>query len=275
MKDILDEINAVVGVRGSFLCDEEGAVVRSAMPETYDPAELAAVGRVLTQTMAGLVLARRRKVRDIDLVYRQARLVAKNTGNGCLCILGSPDLNVAFLNLTADLAIRELKQASKQAPLAAPAEAVPAEVPPAPRPAIQTLIEFLELLLQELEGHGIGRQDLVKILSHRLRKLGESYPFLGSLVSADDRLDPASLPLDSVEPKTMAEGLAALIHGLCFSLRGMMGEEKAEEAYIGVYDAFYAEHRADFVTLGLGDRLRKIVHQPLPSAHSGVDIHLD
>jgi hypothetical protein len=55
----------------------------------------------------------------------------------------------------------------------------------------------------------------------------------------------------------------------------MMGEEQAEAAFLSVYDAFYAEHRADFIALGLGDRLRKAVQQPLPSAHSGVDIHLD
>jgi len=290
---ILKEINGVVGVSGSFLCDEEGAVVASDMPVAYSHEQLAAVGRLLAQTVAGLALARRKKVKDIDLVFGTGRLVAKNTVKGCLCILGAPDLNVPFLNLTADLAIRDLKHAAKEAPQAAqvepaaplevplaqaapaePAEAVPAPEA-APRPAIHVLIDFLELLLTHLEEHGIGRQDLLKILSHRIRRLNAVYPFLSTLVTPDGQLDPASLPLDSPDQRGMAEGLVAVIHGLCFSLRGIMGEAKAEAAYAGVYDEYYVNHRAEFVSLGLGDRLRKIVQEPLPSAHAGVDIHLD
>jgi predicted regulator of Ras-like GTPase activity (Roadblock/LC7/MglB family) len=289
---VLKDVNGVAGVSGCFLCNGEGNVVLSAMPGEYSSASLAAVGRVLSQTMAAMFLARKRKVRDFELIYHQARLVVRNTGKVCLCILGSPDLNIPFLNLTVDLAVRDLKQAAKEEPHAASAEpAQPAgeapaaaEVEPstttetaaaaetAPRSPIQTLTELLELLLKGLDGQGVERQSLMKILRHRSRRLTDEFPFLEGLIAADDRLEVSAVPL---EPGNAAEGLAALIHGLCYSLRGMMGEEKAEAAFLSVYDAYYAEHRADFITLGLGDRLRRAVQQPLPSAHSGVDIHLD
>jgi hypothetical protein len=262
------------------------------MPGQYSSADLAAVGRIINQTMAALFLARKRKVRDLDLVYHQARLVVRNTGKGYLCVLGTADLNIPFLNLTVDLAVRDLKQAAKEEPHAAQAEPLQptAEAPaaretqsptpaqpaasaePAPRSPIQALIELLELLLQGLDGRGVERENLMKILRHRSRRLTGDYPFLEGMLAANGRLEVSAVPL---EPGNAAEGLAALIHGLCYSLRGMLGEEQAEAAFLSVYDEYYAEHRSDFVALGLGDRLRKAVQQPLPSAHSGVDIHLD
>jgi len=110
MKDILKDINAVVGVTGCFICNDEGQVLASALPELFDETILSIVGRTMAQTIAGLATARRRKIADIDLVYDQGRLIAKNLGEGCLCILCVRHINVPLLNLTANVAAKKLPQ---------------------------------------------------------------------------------------------------------------------------------------------------------------------
>jgi predicted regulator of Ras-like GTPase activity (Roadblock/LC7/MglB family) len=104
MQDILKDINAVVGVTGSFVCNGEGQILASALPELFDETILSAVGR----TMAEVATARRREIGDIDLVYDQGRLIAKNLGEGYLCILCVRHINVPLLNLTANVAAKKL-----------------------------------------------------------------------------------------------------------------------------------------------------------------------
>jgi predicted regulator of Ras-like GTPase activity (Roadblock/LC7/MglB family) len=113
MEDILKDINAVVGVTGSFVCNGEGQVSASALPDLFDETILSTVGRTMAQTLAGLATARRRKIGDIDLIYDQGRLITKNIGEGCLCILCVRHINVPLLNLTANVAVKKLVQLIK------------------------------------------------------------------------------------------------------------------------------------------------------------------
>ena len=129
MEDILRDINAVVGVTGSFVCDAEGQVLVRSLPGVFDEASLSLTGQTMTQTIAGLKITRRRKVGDIDLLYGAGRLVVKNLQEGCLCILCMRHINVPLLNLTANLAAKKLtamlkEQAQEVAPQVA-VEAIP------------------------------------------------------------------------------------------------------------------------------------------------------
>ncbi len=108
MEEILEDINAVAGVIGCCLYDSEGQVTASALPDLFDETILSTVGLTLTQTIAGVATARRRKVGDIDLVYREGRVVVKNLGEACLCVLCLRQINVPLLNLTANVAARKL-----------------------------------------------------------------------------------------------------------------------------------------------------------------------
>ena len=108
MEEILKDINSVVGVTGSFVCDDVGQVLTRLLPDVFDKSLLSPVGRTMAQTIAGLELARRRKVSELDLIYREGRLVVKNLRVGCLCILCVPTINVPLLNLTANIATRKL-----------------------------------------------------------------------------------------------------------------------------------------------------------------------
>ena len=108
MENILKDVNAVVGVTGSFVCDDEGQVLARLLPDIFDKALLSPVGRTMAQTIAGLELARRRKVSGLDLVYREGRLVVKNLRLGYLHVLCVRNINVPLLNLTANVAAKKL-----------------------------------------------------------------------------------------------------------------------------------------------------------------------
>ena len=114
METILKDINAVVGVTGSFVCDDEGQILARLMPDVFDGDLLSPVGRTLAQTIGGLKIARRRKVGDIDLLYDQGRLIVKGLGEGYLCILCVCRINVPLLNLTAGVAAKRLEQRIKE-----------------------------------------------------------------------------------------------------------------------------------------------------------------
>lgn len=131
MEEILRDVNAVVGVTGSFVCDDEGRVLAQALPNIFDAEMLSPVGRTLAQTIAGLETTNRRKVGDIDLLYEQGRLIVKNLGDGCLCVLCVRRINVPLLNLTANVAAKKLSERIKESkPVVA--QAAPPRAAPEP-----------------------------------------------------------------------------------------------------------------------------------------------
>jgi predicted regulator of Ras-like GTPase activity (Roadblock/LC7/MglB family) len=271
MEDILNDINAMVGVTGCFICNHEGQVLVTALPDLFDEAIISTVGRTMTQTMAGLEIARRRKIGDIDLVYDQGRLIAKNLGEGCLCILCVRNINVPLLNLTANLAAKKLKAKIAEKNEAQRTEAAPIGLPE----ALQVMSGFIEQLMEELGDKGFGRDDLLKVVDYRLAKLTASYPFLRSVRIVDGKVDPSPLASESLDARKVGEALGTLIKGICYSARGILGPEEAEGKYRRVYDPFYRQNKVVFESLGLGEALeRAVIEEPsLPLA--GVDLSLD
>jgi predicted regulator of Ras-like GTPase activity (Roadblock/LC7/MglB family) len=130
MEKILKDINAVVGVTGSFVCNEEGQIVAKLMPNVFDNSTLSPVGRTMAQTIAGLKIARECTIGDLDLLYEQGRLIVKNVGEGCLCILCVQRINIPLLNLTANVAVKKLHDILKETPPPAVEPQVEAEPEP-------------------------------------------------------------------------------------------------------------------------------------------------
>ena len=166
MEDILKDINAVVGATGSFVCNSEGQVSASALPDLFDETILSTVGRTMAQTMAGLATARRRKIGDIDLVYDQGRLIAKNLGEDCLCILCARNINMPLLNLTANVAAKKLaaRLKGRERPSSRPKAKAPTGPP--------VNAAFLGQLEQEL-AREIGPMAAL-VIDEEIEALGES-----------------------------------------------------------------------------------------------------
>ena len=101
MENYLKEINAVLGVVGSFICLPDGRIAAQALPETFDAASAETAARVLSQTFNALETSGQRVV-ETDLVYGQGRLLLKNLRGGILTIVCARNINVPLLNLTAN-----------------------------------------------------------------------------------------------------------------------------------------------------------------------------
>jgi predicted regulator of Ras-like GTPase activity (Roadblock/LC7/MglB family) len=125
VKSVLEDINAVVGVTGCFVCSSEGEILASVLPGVFDGEAISAAGWTAMQTVLGLQTTRRRRVNELDLLYREGRIIVKSLGESCLGILCVRNINIPLLNLTANLAARELKKRLKAPSLA---EKVPPEL---------------------------------------------------------------------------------------------------------------------------------------------------
>jgi predicted regulator of Ras-like GTPase activity (Roadblock/LC7/MglB family) len=144
METVLRDINAVVGVTGSFVCDEEGHVIARLLPNVFDTNMLSPVGRTVAQTIAGLKIVSRRRVDDLDLVYDDGRLIVKNVGDGCLCVLCVKRVNVPLLNLTVNVAVKKLQEKLKEAPPPPPIEQTKTEAETESKPVKKmTLAELM------------------------------------------------------------------------------------------------------------------------------------
>jgi predicted regulator of Ras-like GTPase activity (Roadblock/LC7/MglB family) len=153
MEIILKDINAVVGVTGSFVCNDEGQIMARLMPDVFDEDLLSPVARTIAQTIAGLKIARRRKVGDLDLLYDQGRFIVKSVGEGCLCILCVCRINVPLLNLTANVAVKKLEEKLKE-----------------PQPAKAQVVSQVPEPERETEPEPAKRMTLAEVLAANIRR---------------------------------------------------------------------------------------------------------
>jgi predicted regulator of Ras-like GTPase activity (Roadblock/LC7/MglB family) len=110
VEQLLADINAVAGVKGSFVCDVDGAIVARALPASLDETRILPAARTILQTIDGLETTRRRKVQELDILFRDARMVVKNLRVGCLYVVCARNINVPLLNLTANLSAKKLAE---------------------------------------------------------------------------------------------------------------------------------------------------------------------
>ena len=107
MEEGLAEINAVAGVRGSFVCDNLGTMIVSAVMTGLD-ASFDAIGREVTQTMAALETTGE-AVSELDFAYEGARLVAHDLEKAVLVVVCEPEVEIAMLRLTLSVVMARLK----------------------------------------------------------------------------------------------------------------------------------------------------------------------
>ncbi len=133
MESVLREVTAAVGVTAAFVCSGAGKVEASVVPGELSAQALEMVSRTLVQTLGGIELARKRKVGDLDLGFAGGRLLVKSLAPGCLCILTVKRVNIPLVNMTANVAVKKLKELRKEiAPMAEPARETAVAAAPAP-----------------------------------------------------------------------------------------------------------------------------------------------
>lgn len=212
MENILKDINAVIGVTGSFVTDGAGRLLARALPEVFDAPTLELVARNVSQTYSGLEATRRRKVGDIDLVFADGRLIAKRVGAGILCILCVKKMNVSLLNLTANVAVRRLNERLKPAappakkeerPAAAVAEAVvAAPAPAAAAPDVPRIREARVMISAARE-----RKIPLRVMGDTAIRMCSPTAATISVTAEDDYLQLAGHHRDAPGIETLLKGL--------------------------------------------------------------------
>lgn len=108
MKTTLTEINAVTGVQGSFFCDKQGEVLACAAPASLDTSALQGIGRQVALTLTALETAGE-TMNELDFTYEGARLVARVLVNAVLVVMCEPQVEIALLRLTLNVATVRMK----------------------------------------------------------------------------------------------------------------------------------------------------------------------
>ncbi len=108
MEAILREINSLVGVRGSFVCDDDGTILSSVWESSALVKHLPEVAVILMKTLKGVISISGRGWVELDLVYKQDRIVVRKIEDGCLCIFSVREVNLPILYASADRAAERL-----------------------------------------------------------------------------------------------------------------------------------------------------------------------
>jgi len=106
---ILQEINSIEGVAGSFVCDPAGRMIARSPVSLFDDTALADATRTLVETASPLL--EDGGSGELDLLYEDGRLVVRPLPGALLCVLCVPRLNMALLNLRTSMALKALRQA--------------------------------------------------------------------------------------------------------------------------------------------------------------------
>lgn len=218
MQAILKDIGAILGVSGSFICAADGSVLAESMPANVDRARLEQAGRILARTCSGLQAGPQRKVGDIDLMFADGRLVVKSFGQGCLAIACTRNVNLPMVNLTANMAVRKVKEklaagevkAQPAQPASAPAAPVMAA---APAPAI----------LASGDGVAAGASTIAVIEHELARAIGPVAPIV---------VDEAITALGSTRDQYPRRSLPALVERLGHEIKDE-GKRKAFQQAAG------------------------------------------
>lgn len=124
MQTVLQQINAVPGVTGSFICDEEGRLTAHLFPAGYDSTILQGAAATLADSSVGLQSAAG-EVEMLDLRYNEGRIIVKPLPNAFLLMVCNKTINQQLLLISVKVAMKKLE---KLVALPAPATAPPAPI---------------------------------------------------------------------------------------------------------------------------------------------------
>lgn len=148
---LLREVNAIPGVEGSFLFDEEGNLQASTLPDRYAPEGLASAARIAARAWSALEGSRRR-IQEVELFFADGRLILRRVPGGVLGVCCARLLNRPLLDLALNPLVRSLTAALKERP---PAPRKPRSASPRISPLIQDLAREGERLVEAARGRGL------------------------------------------------------------------------------------------------------------------------
>lgn len=124
MEEVLQQLNAVPGVIGSFVCDGAGELLAHAFPPLFDVSIIRrAAGQVVAQR--GGLCGAAGSAELVDLRYADGRILVKPLREAFLLLLCTKSLNLQVLTISLNVAKGKLEALLPSAAAAAPASAAP------------------------------------------------------------------------------------------------------------------------------------------------------
>jgi hypothetical protein len=100
----LEQVGAVPGVGGSFVCDNRGEVIVSSDPAVLATVTMTTIGREVGRAFVALEAAQQPANR-LEFVYDSWRLSAHDLGDAVFFVVCQPDADMALVRMTADVVI--------------------------------------------------------------------------------------------------------------------------------------------------------------------------
>jgi predicted regulator of Ras-like GTPase activity (Roadblock/LC7/MglB family) len=109
MISVLQQINTVPGVMGSFICDDEGRLTERAFPPLYDTSMLEEAASAIAD--GALALEGPTGGADlIDFRYLEGRVVVKTMAASYLFLLCAKEVNLQLLSMSLNVAAKRLEK---------------------------------------------------------------------------------------------------------------------------------------------------------------------
>lgn len=112
MKDKLEEINSVAGVKASFFYFNDGELVYQSLPPGFDQDTFIEIAKDLVQ-MAAICDRLQSVINEYDLKFDSGRMIAFTQHNYNLIVLCDVNVSLAMLRLTINVAIADLEADKK------------------------------------------------------------------------------------------------------------------------------------------------------------------
>jgi hypothetical protein len=104
MEKELEQVSAVPGVGGSFLCDNRGDVIVSSDPAVLATVTMNTIGREVGRAFVALETAGQPAAK-MEFAYDSWRLLAQDIGDAVLFVVCQPETNMAMVRMSADVVI--------------------------------------------------------------------------------------------------------------------------------------------------------------------------
>lgn len=112
MKDKLQEIDSVAGVKASFFYFNDGELVYQTLPPGFDQDAFIEIAKDFVQ-MAAICDRLQASINEYDLKYDSGRIIAFTLHNYNLIVLCDSNVSLAMLRLTINVAIADLEADKK------------------------------------------------------------------------------------------------------------------------------------------------------------------
>ncbi len=132
LEDHLRDAITAVGVQGALLVSAEGELLAAVMPTAFEQARLRQMGSQLARAMVALERSKR-KMNELDLTFRERRLLVRTLRTGYLALLVQRNANLPLINLSLASVLKKIAAELKVKPAAV--DLVPEAEAVAPEPA--------------------------------------------------------------------------------------------------------------------------------------------